>query len=40
MVELGGKARLAQIHLVLIAKVWKLISTDQQCDTGTSYIGI
>jgi hypothetical protein len=25
---------------VLIAKVWKLISTDQQCDTGTSYIGI
>jgi hypothetical protein len=24
---------------VLIAKVWNLISNDQQCDTGTSYNG-
>jgi hypothetical protein len=40
MVELGGIARLAQIHLVLIAKIWNLISNDQQCDIGTSYTGI
>jgi hypothetical protein len=39
MVELGGKARLALNHLVLNAKVWNLISNDQQCDTGTSYTG-
>jgi hypothetical protein len=25
---------------VLIAKIWNLISNDQQCDIGTSYTGI
>jgi hypothetical protein len=25
---------------VLIAKVWNLISNDQQCDKGTAYNGI
>jgi hypothetical protein len=34
-VELGCIAILAQFYLVLIAKVWDLISNDQQCDTGT-----
>jgi hypothetical protein len=29
MVEVGSMARLAQFHLVLIAKVWNLISDDQ-----------
>jgi hypothetical protein len=36
MVELGCTTRLAQFHLVLIAKVWNSISNDQQCDAGTS----
>jgi hypothetical protein len=40
MVELRCIARLAQFHLGLIAKVWNLISNDQQCDTCTSYNGI
>jgi hypothetical protein len=40
MVELGCITRLAQFHLVLIAKVWSSISNDQQCDVGTSYNGI
>jgi hypothetical protein len=40
MVEIGGTTRLAHFHLVLIAKVWNLISNDQQCDTGTFYNGI
>jgi hypothetical protein len=39
MVEVGSMAKLAQFPLVLIAKVWNLISNDQQCDTGTSYNG-
>jgi hypothetical protein len=40
VVDLGCIARLAQFHLVSIAKVWNLISNDQQCGTGTSYTGI
>jgi hypothetical protein len=40
MVELECITRLAQFHLVLIAKVWNSISNDQQCDVGTSYNGI
>jgi hypothetical protein len=40
MVELGSMDRLAQFHLVLIAEVWNLTSSDLQCDAGTSCKGI
>jgi hypothetical protein len=40
MVELRCMARLAHLHLVLMAKVWNSVSNDQQCDSGTSYNGI